>query len=138
MFLLLFFFLNQAINSSGQTGYIPENYVDFSETDGNSSLFVKTRNAINNVYDPAEAQADDVGTTPVETPTPGTPCSPPAQQTRVSESQSPSGEALPDTTSSYSSGDLEVQQTTEEMEDGCFPPPPPTPASAMSGKNLRV
>ncbi|XP_025085240.1 F-BAR and double SH3 domains protein 2-like isoform X2 [Pomacea canaliculata] len=123
----------KAINSSGQTGYIPENYVDFSETDGNSSLFVKTRNAINNVYDPAEAQADDVGTTPVETPTPGTPCSPPAQQTRVSESQSPSGEALPDTTSSYSSGDLEVQQTTEEMEDGCFPPPPPTPASAMSG-----
>ena len=42
------------------------------------------------------------------------------------------GEVPPDTTSSYSSGDLEVQQATDDMiDDNIFPPPPPSVSSCI-------
>lgn len=72
-------------------------------------------------------------TTP--TPTPASPPAPPPLPPQVVELQSPPD--VPDTASSYSSGDLEVQQTTEEMEDDCFPPPPPNSSSNTGSEYSR-
>ncbi|KAL8573231.1 hypothetical protein ACOMHN_006643 [Nucella lapillus] len=127
----------KATNSSGQTGYIPENYVDLSETDsqvaeeepdGETSTCVTA--------DVAATRSPLSHTLLSHTPLSHTPPSPPQSHNASSVPSVASASSLlqvlppdipPDTTSSYSSCDLEVQQATDEMVDHSFPPPPPTP-----------
>ncbi|XP_046563877.1 F-BAR and double SH3 domains protein 2-like isoform X2 [Haliotis rubra] len=86
----------KARSSSGKTGYIPENYVTF---DGE-------------VQQNGSAPQGDASSPPVSAGVP-----PPLPPQASSEPMSPTSinDNQHDTTSSYSSGDLEVQQTTEEM-----------------------
>ncbi|XP_070197657.1 F-BAR and double SH3 domains protein 2-like isoform X2 [Littorina saxatilis] len=137
----------KAQSSSGKAGYIPENYVDLSETD----MSMQTSDATPEVHTINASNVDTDVTPTVEAAplSPPPPSSPPAEQQpppqleqqqqqpqqqsqpaavpTMAELQSPPTEMPPDTTSSYSSGDLEVQQATDDfVEDSAFPPPPPS------------
>ncbi|XP_076467747.1 F-BAR and double SH3 domains protein 2-like isoform X2 [Babylonia areolata] len=134
----------KAKNSLGQSGYIPENYVDLSEADNTNTNTTMSMSASASDVETIQASGTDRDITPTS---PTTPMSPPAMaaaplQSTSSMPQSPSttttapstselqsppgGEVPPDTTSSYSSGDLEVQQATDDMiDENVFPPPPP-------------
>ncbi|XP_048237031.1 F-BAR and double SH3 domains protein 2-like isoform X4 [Haliotis rufescens] len=87
----------KARSSSGKTGYIPENYVTFDgEGQPNGSV----------AQGDAPSLPVSAGSAPPPPPPPAS--SEPMSPTSINDNQH-------DTTSSYSSGDLEVQQTTEEM-----------------------
>ncbi|CAL1531399.1 unnamed protein product [Lymnaea stagnalis] len=96
----------KAKNSLGQEGYIPETYVDLGGlSTAPAPLGVEAMNAIN-------ATVSDMGTQDQQ---------PPPPATTTPDLQSP--DLQQDTTSSYSSGDLEVQQTTEVMASDEHPIP---------------
>ncbi|KAK0047821.1 F-BAR and double SH3 domains protein 2-like isoform X3 [Biomphalaria pfeifferi] len=93
----------KAKNSLGQEGYIPETYVDLGGlSTAPTPLAVEALNAINTSMN---SPAQNSYTVPTTTP----------------DLQSP--DLQQDTTSSYSSGDLEVQQTTEVMDSDEHPVP---------------
>uniref|UniRef100_A0A2C9KF67 SH3 domain-containing protein n=1 Tax=Biomphalaria glabrata TaxID=6526 RepID=A0A2C9KF67_BIOGL len=93
----------KAKNSLGQEGYIPETYVDLGGlSTAPTPLGVEALNAINTSMN---SPAQNSYTVPTTTP----------------DLQSP--DLQQDTTSSYSSGDLEVQQTTEVMDSDEHPVP---------------
>ncbi|XP_059161217.1 F-BAR and double SH3 domains protein 2-like isoform X2 [Physella acuta] len=84
----------KAKNSLGQEGYIPETYVDLGGlSTAPAPLGVEALNAINDTLNDMTSGQQE--------------------QREVPDLQSP--DLQQDTTSSYSSGDLEVQQTTEVM-----------------------
>ncbi|CAG5123736.1 unnamed protein product, partial [Candidula unifasciata] len=112
----------KAKNLLGQEGYIPETYVNLSGlSDTPAAVAVEAMNAVN----------ETISESVKPPPPPAAAASPqqrqqPPQAVRASspELQSPtSGDLQQDTASSYSSGDLEVQQTTEVMATGKQPLP---------------
>ncbi|XP_076446804.1 F-BAR and double SH3 domains protein 2-like isoform X2 [Babylonia areolata] len=116
----------KATNSSGQTGYIPENYVDLSEMDATTPTEAEEE-IVDSVTPDAAAQAENHAPPSPHTPTYNTS----SVLTSSSELQLPA-DVPPDTTSPYSSCDLEVQQTTDDMVDGSFPPPPLVPGAGFT------
>ncbi|KAH9523344.1 F-BAR and double SH3 domains protein 2, partial [Bulinus truncatus] len=97
----------KAKNSLGQEGYIPETYVDLGGlSTAPAPLGVDALNAINSSMNTSSPPQNNY-------PMPGTTTSPDLQSPDIQQ----------DTTSSYSSGDLEVQQTTEVMDSDEHPVP---------------
>lgn len=101
----------------GQEGYIPETYVNLSgQSNKPASLEEETMNAINETISESVTPA---AASPQQRQQPQ-----PVVRTSSPDLQSPtSGDLQQDTASSYSSGDLEVQQTTEVMATGKQPLP---------------